>query len=306
MKHYHNISVQHISWVKSNKSLLEPIKGIKNLYYPENLSELEQLITSFIKESRPFLIIGFSSNTLFLPTFSIENVVCTKYLNHWEEKDGFIICDCGVSVSSLAKKMVEKGYIGFEGLTDLPGTIGAGIYGNCGCRGCSVNSIVEYFTLLCPSGDIVSLTPKELALQYRSTKLKRKEMKGVILRAYIRIKKGDKKELIEIAEKNHQIRKKNQPSPANNLGTTFLCKKPTIKGLLYKVVERGLRLFTHNDVVSYSLFLQFIGKNTFVPYTHRLNRYMFLDAKAHVIFPLYVEFVKNLYKETQLEIEIRD
>ena len=44
MKHYKNISVQDISWVKSNRRILEKIKGVDNLYYPETLFELIDLV----------------------------------------------------------------------------------------------------------------------------------------------------------------------------------------------------------------------------------------------------------------------
>lgn len=204
--------------------------------------------------------------------------------------------------------MVQKGYKGFEGLTDLPGTIAAAVYGNCGCRGCSINDLVSSFDLLTPEGKVETLTSAELNLQYRSTSLKRNELMGVITN--IRLKKiaGNADELIQIAEKNHQHRVKMQPSAANNLGTTFNGGlKPTLKGTVLKRIERiiGTVIRTKDTRVTYPRVLKLIGKSKFVPYVYYWNRYMFIDVKAHQLFPEYIDFVKTLYKDARLEIEIK-
>lgn len=305
MKQYNDISAQDISWVKSNKSVLEPIKGIRHLYYPESMSELTGLVGEFEAAQSPYLIIGWSSNTLFLPSFKMDNVICTKHLKHWEETDTHIVCDCGVNVSQLSKEMVRKGYVGFEGLTDLPGTIAAAVYGNCGCRGCSVNGLVDYFTLLSASGETLRLTPQDLQPAYRSTSLKRGEKSGVILQVYLKKNKGDAEELEKTAQRNHQIRLQRQPSGANNLGTTFVLGNPNLKGRICAFVERKLRRWTKDDVASFSCMLKLIGKGRFAPYTYRNDRYMFLDEKAHELFPRYVKFIRSIYPKAQLEIEIR-
>ena len=306
MKVYNNISAQQVSWIKSNKMKLEKESRIHNLYYPETLKEFKDLLIDLIANNKKIEIIGYSSNTLFLPSYHVENLICTKKLNKWFEKDNEIICECGVNVSILSRKMVEKGYVGFEGLTDLPGTIGAAVYGNCGCRGCSVNELVKSFCMLTPDGKITYHTIEDLKLSYRSTVLKRGELKGVILEVILNKRPGDKQSLKEIAEFNHRYRKMTQPSAVNNLGTTFIsCRNATLKGKLYRVFIKIASPFIKDRVKSYSMFLKIIGKKQFVPYTYRLKRYMFLDEKSHVLFPQYVNFVKSLFIDAELEIEIR-
>ena len=155
MKIYNNVSAQKVSWVKSNKKKLEERNSqIENLYYPENLEEFLDLIGKIRSKGEVFELIGYSSNTFFLPSYSVKHLICTKLLNKWYETDEMIVCDCGVNVATLSKEMVNKGYVGFEGLTDLPGTLGAAVYGNCGCRNCSVNDILEKITMLLPNGNV--------------------------------------------------------------------------------------------------------------------------------------------------------
>lgn len=309
MEILHNVSPQLISWVKSNKEAFEDSGTlIENVFYPESIEELTELVGTFYKKQNSFTLIGYSSNTLFLPSFAESNLICIKRLDHYHVSDFYIECECGVNVSKLAKDMVQKGYKGFEGLADLPGTLAAAVYGNCGCRGCSINDLVSSFDLLTSEGKVETLTTEHLKLRYRSSSLKRNELKGVITR--IRLKKiaGNVNELMQIAEKNHLHRKKFQPSAANNLGTTFNGgSEPTIKGRILTRVELiiGTITRTKDSRITYPRMLKLIGKGKFVPYVYYWNRYMFLDVNSHLLFPEYIDFVKSLYKDARLEIEIK-
>jgi len=308
MKILHDVSAQGVSWVKSNKeALASNSAAISNLYYPESVEELAKLISKLMAEGEVYELIGHSSNTLFLPSYHVSHLICIRNVSSWQETDEEIICDCGVNVIELSKAMVKSGYVGFEGLTDLPGTIAGAVYGNSGCRHCSVNALVTDVELLTSDG-IVHLNKDDLRLSYRSSVLKRNEIKGTILRVRLRKCKGNPEELIEIANKNHEHRKKYQPSGANNLGTTFNGgHRPTIKCRFLRLLEKSIQIVTFNKDTrhSYPLMLKCIGKGAFAPYVYRWNRYMFLDAQAHDLFPLYEEFIQTLYKDARLEIEIR-
>lgn len=306
MRVFHNISAQKISWVKSNRVALDNSTCIKNLYYPDSVSELSCLLSMLCMGG--VVVIGYSSNTLYLPSFKADNVVCTKYINQWTETNDTLICDCGVSVSSLSKYAVEKGYKGFEGLTDLPGTIASAVYGNSGCRGCSVNALVKSFSLFDDKGQVKEYSAKDLKVSYRSTSLKRGELKGTILQVTLTKIQGNPIELKRIADHNHVIRKAQQPSVLNNLGTTINGgNSPTCKGRFLHYLERIIQFVTRNNDTrnSYPLLLKLIGKRKYVPYVYYWNRYMFLDEKSHMLFDDYVSFVKTLYSDAKLEIEIR-
>lgn len=58
--------------------------------------------------SEQYVIIGYSSNTLFLPSYTAENVICTKYVNSWKDTDNGFVCDCGVAISIISKNAIEK------------------------------------------------------------------------------------------------------------------------------------------------------------------------------------------------------
>lgn len=305
---FHDVTAQKVSWVKSNRDALEANKAaISNLYYPESIEEFIELIRELTTNEDSFELIGHSSNTLFLPSYHINNLICTKNISSWSESETEIICECGVSVGKLSRAMIKKGYMGFEGLTDLPGTVAGAVYGNSGCRHCSVNDLVIDIELLTNEG-IKHIGIETLKLSYRSTALKRKEITGTILRVRLKKIKGDPDKLTEIAKYNHLYRKSNQPSGANNLGTTFNGGRcPTLKGWILYLIERCIQLITfdRDSRHSYSILLKIIGKGYFIPYIYRWNRYMFLDEKSHVLFPQYIKFIQSIYKDVRLEIEIR-
>lgn len=117
--------------------------------------------------------------------------------------------------------------------------------------------------------------------------------------------KGDAEELKRKAHRNHQIRLERQPSAKDNLGTTFVLGSPNLRGRIYAFIERRLRRWTGDDVASFAMLLKMLGKGKYAPYTYRCERYMFLDEKAHVLFPRYVRFIKSIYPQARLEIEIR-
>ena len=163
------------------------------------------------KEGKTFDIIGHTSNIYYLPSYSIDILVSTRKVKETTEEDKYIIADCGVSVSTLAKKMVEQGIKGFEGLIDLPGTVAASVYGNASCYDCSINSLLESFQLLTPDGEIKTLHTGDLKLSKRSTSLKRNELGGVIITVTLRKENGDADQLRLLAEQCHE-KKENHPT----------------------------------------------------------------------------------------------
>lgn len=308
MQHFLNVSAQRVSWVKSNKDELEKHKNaIRNLFYPETTNEFRDLVLGFYKSGVHFDLIGYSSNTLFLPSYSTENLICTKKILSWYETDNEIICDCGVNVAKLSKEMVQKGYEGFSGLTDLPGTIASSVYGNCGCYNCSINELLKYIIFLTPAGEILHITKEELKLAFRTSALKRKEIEGVILQVVLFKFKGVPDVEIKKAELAHKERINTQPSAVNNLGSTINASMLTLKGQIICIFIRIIsRLFPKLDSSKvYKYIYYIIGAAKYVKYLDVWNRYMFYDIKSHKLLFSYLEFFRTIYKDARLEIEIK-
>lgn len=226
-----NIPLSKVSWLSNTYNE----KGyVRNLFYPESLDEFQDLVKKLIDKDEEYVVVGHTSNIYFMPDYVCDNMIATKLLNKFDIKEDSLVCECGVKVTALAKTLIENGFKGFEGLVDLPGTLAGGLYGNAGCYGCHVADNLEKIDLLRADGEIVVVNKSDMKFAVRSSVLKRKELNGVILKAYFRLEKGDKKQLQSVAVNNHKIRKLTQPGPTHNLGSIFVNETPT---LLFYIVR---------------------------------------------------------------------
>ncbi len=305
----HNICIYDICWLNHAQGGM-----IGTFYEPENIDELRDICSSLYMEGKDFDLIGHTSNIYFLPDYSVDAMVSTRKCKHYSLTEDVIECDCGVPVAKLARKMVEEGVKGFEGLIDLPGTVGAAVYGNASCYGCSINSLLLSFDLLKPDGTIETMFPNDLKLRKRSSSLKRNELKGIILSLKLKKKQGNAISLKNLADKNHHARKVSQPSPKDNLGSIYAnAKKKTPIGLIVNGIAKGLALlygFTGKNKKQIrdkqkEIVLSLLQARDLLPYVYGWNRYIWKDELAHTLFWKFDKIHKLLYKNNMFEIEIK-
>lgn len=305
----HNVPIYKISWLRFANG-----GAIGTYYEPENIQELKEICTTLYQKGKNFDLIGHTSNIYFLPSYSVDILVSTRKVNETTEEDKYIIADCGVSVSSLARQMVKKGIKGFEGLIDLPGTVAASVYGNASCYGCSINSLLESFQLLTPDCEIKTLHTGDLKLSKRSTSLKRNELGGVIITVTLRKENGDADQLRLLADQCHKRRKTTQPPANDNLGSIYSNKHEltpigfVIKGIA-KIIATlyGLTGQSRNKIKKkqQEIMLILSGGKELIPYVYSWNRYIWKDERSHELFWKFHHIHKKLFKESNFEIEIK-
>lgn len=304
-----NIHVYDVSWLNHCDGGI-----INNFFEPESLQELKELCMSFNVNHEDFDLIGHTSNIYFLPSFSSKNMVTTRKLKKYEVRDSEIYCECGVSVSKLARDMVDEGVQGFEGLVDLPGTIGAAVYGNAGCFGCSITSLLLSVDLLLPNGEVKTLSPKELSFSKRSSVLKRKELSGVILSVRLHKRCADKVMLQKKAEEYRNIRKKTQPGPKDNLGSIFSNRgKPRLRFKIAVLLANFLSFICmfwlgdkeNKKLCKKTVLFTLLGAKHLEPYVYGWNRFIWRDCESHDIFWDFVRYHKKFFTSSEFEIEIK-
>lgn len=304
MKHFSNIFVQKISWL--NIKELDQGGVISDLYYPESIDELVEIVLQCQKYRRKFYVLGHTSNCYFLPSFSPDAVISILYLRGFSEDKNTISVECGMHSKVLAKMMVEKGYEGFEGLIDLPGTVSGAIYGNAGCYGCLMSNRLISVKVLTPSGDIVDYSKEEFGFKDRSSKMKEGFIKGTIISAKFEKIKGDIEVLNQKAQFAHEDRLENQPGPANNLGSIFKKDEPTLLNIwIERIVKITCKILCISDkhlVLKLKLFLA--GYPKLEKYLYDYNRFIWVDSNAYKAFEKYLDLRKKLYKHNDFEIEI--
>lgn len=110
-------------------------------FFPYTVKGCQQVFHD-IPAERP-IILGKGSNTIFQHTIIETPVIITDLMRSIEYCNDIIICDCGVSLSSLSWFALEHGITGFEFLEDIPGAVGGGLYMNAGTYEDTIGELVE-------------------------------------------------------------------------------------------------------------------------------------------------------------------
>jgi hypothetical protein len=221
-----------------------------------------------------------------------------------------------VNVASLSRTMVKQGIKGFEGLIDLPGTIGASVYNNSSCYNYSIAQILIKIEFLQEDNTIIFLSPEDLNYTKRSSSLKRKERTGVILRVYLKKEYDSSERLMFIADKNQKIRKITQEGSAHNLGSCYVhlytdgiilfCLR--IIYFSYKLTAMLLRVDKLKQMQAKKIiYFSLLGYKSILPYVSckSVNCFIWIDDEADDAFLKYQTYMKKVFKANILEIEIK-
>lgn len=282
---------------------------IDNYYTPESIEELVSLCENFYLSNEEFKIVGHTSNVYFLPETNLTNVVSIRLLKGWRIEDDYLYCECGAPVYQIVRYMVNEGINGYALMIDLPGTVSAAIYGNAGVGVDCISNVLESVDILLRNGEIKTYKAIDLCFSVRSSALKRKELEGVIISCRLKMVKGDASIIKQNSQGAHEWRIANQPKSLMNLGTTSLLEEssPTLLGLLVRSISSFLCILVcpkDEHLFKEKVILSLIGKKQLVPYLHWLNRYVWVDCRAHDYFKDYLEMINLLYKKPRLEIEV--
>lgn len=283
-------------------------------FSPENIEELTKIGLYLYKNHLSFDIIGHTSNMYFTNSYQPQFVIDTKKLKNIVWNDNTIVCDCGVSISSLSIECIARGIQGYEGLINLPGTIAGATVNNSSCFSCGIEPLLLRVEVLLSTGEIVTLDKNALQYTHRNSAFKQKKIQGIILCVYIDTsRKQDSIELQKIAAENTRIRKETQEPPAHNLGSTFasFTLKNNLRNFFTRGIIRILSAFHVHPVklqyIKKILLLLLYGYNRLAPYVSNKNIgcYVWKDEEADKYFPVYLRFMNSISSDCQLEIEVK-
>ena len=290
------------------------VGAIGTLYEPESALELEQLCRRLIGRQLPFDLVGHTSNILYTSGYKVDRMVSTRKVDHYEIRDDAIRCECGANVRLLSTDAIQAGCKGFEGLVDLPGTVGSALYGNAGCYDCSVSDLLTKATLLMPDGTVQTVAPDWFQFTKRSSVLKRHEQQAIILTATLRRDPADAEALCKMADENHRKRRFSQPGPKNGLGSVFgNSGEPTpLQDRMDSIYHRFEKLFHWDEAdiktqreTKAHLALRLLGDKALLPYVRTWNWYQWNDDNAHKLFWRYVRLHRQMFTRSDFEIEIK-
>lgn len=303
-----NVDLKRKTWIHRG--------GIAGIYIsPRNSKELEDVVSFMYKRNISFQLVGHTSNLYILNGCDIPVVVSTVKCNNYHIDDGLLYCEAGVGVIALAKQMIKHGVRGFEYLTGLPGTIGGALVNNSSCKENSISELLISAKVMLKDGSIKIFSPEDFEFEFRSSILKKKNIEGTILSAILKASPGNVDLMQSIADTNDKDREERLEGYAKNLGCTvnrcFINGKMSLwLRIALFINDFIIRFFIRSKEKKREQRKKFIctitGYKSIIPYISSKNPIIFswIDEGADVVFPLYLEFMKKVYKTDKIEIEV--
>ena len=187
----------------------------------DSSAELARFVKLLWKLEMPFTLLGGGSNVL-ISDKGIRGVVVlnrAKAVTFHTGDQPSVTVESGVIFSNLANRCASKGLAGLEWAATVPGTIGGAVYGNAGAFGGDMAGNLVSAELLTENGK-ETLTVDQFGYGYRTSVLKRGELKGIVLSAELALKNSNKDEVTVKIQQFSAHRKTTQP-PGASMGSMF-------------------------------------------------------------------------------------
>lgn len=210
------------------------------MVFPENKTDLIQIIRTARKMNQPVSILGSGSNILISDN-GIKGVVISlkNTLKLIEIENQKLYAECGSMLGRIVKQAVKHNLIGLENLNGVPGTLGGALVMNAGAWGGEISENLIQVELIDEDGKLRYLQKNEINFSYRQSSFNKKD---ILLSAEFLLKKADK----EIINKNfveaQTGRKSTQPLNKRSAGSLFKNPKGHSAGKL--IDEAGLKGFS--------------------------------------------------------------
>ena len=191
----------------------------------DTAAELARVVKFLWKNGTSFVLLGGGSNIL-VSDKGVRGVVILNHAKKATFHDGgqsSVTAESGVVFSNLANRCASKGLAGIEWAATVPGTIGGAVYGNAGAFGGDMAGNLICAELFTENGR-EKFSTEQMGYGYRTSVLKRGELKAIVLSAELRLAHSTKEEVTVKIQQFSAHRKATQP-PGASMGSMF--KNPT-------------------------------------------------------------------------------
>jgi len=187
----------------------------------DTAAELGRIVKLLWKQELPFTLLGGGSNVL-ISDKGVRGVVVmnrAKGVKFHPGDQPTVTAESGVIFSNLANRCASKGFAGLEWAATVPGTVGGAVYGNAGAFGGDTAGDLIHAELLTENGK-EKFTAEQMGYGYRTSVLKRHEIKAVVLSVEFALKNSTKEEVTVKIQQFSAHRKATQP-PGASMGSMF-------------------------------------------------------------------------------------
>ena len=201
----------------------------------DTVAELARVVKHLWKNDMPFVMLGGGANILVSDKGARGVVILNraKGVKFHAGDQPSVAAESGVVFSNLANRCASKGLSGIEWAAAVPGTIGGAVYGNAGAFGGDVAGSLISTELLTENGK-ETFTVEQMGYAYRTSVLKRGEIKAIVLSAELSLKNSTKEEATVKIQQFSAHRKATQP-PGASMGSMFKNPSGDYAGRLIEV-----------------------------------------------------------------------
>ena len=160
---------------------------------PENLEQLVSALQYAEEKACDYLVLGGGSNLLFRQS-NFQGLILHLNIRSKSliEEDNHFLIRCGASEpwQAFVEYTLQKGVVGFENLSLIPGTVGACPVQNVGAYGVEVSDFIESVECYDPkSKRLVVLNNSDCQFGYRDSVFKRSKSHYIILAVNFKVPK---------------------------------------------------------------------------------------------------------------------
>jgi UDP-N-acetylmuramate dehydrogenase len=206
-------------------------------------AELARYAKLMWKQDIPFTLLGGGSNVL-VSDKGVRGVVIlnrAKGVKFVTGDQPSVKVESGVVFSNLANRCASKALTGLEWAAAVPGTVGGAVYGNAGAFGGDVAGDLISTELLTMDGR-ETYTVEQMGYAYRTSVLKRGELKAMVLSAEFALKNSTKEDVTVKIQQFSAHRKATQP-PGASMGSMFKNPEGNYAGKLIEAAGlKGTRI----------------------------------------------------------------
>lgn len=183
--------------------------------------ELRAALEYALQNNLRYFVLGGGTNMLVqdqgFPGLAIKNIAKGKSV-----EDGLVVAETGNTLAEINIFANNNGFVGFEQLATVPGTLGGAIYNNAHYLNSLLSDFIAWVEVLVVENGKVGLkriAKEQLSFTYDSSKIKTENL--IAVRAGLKLQSGDIKQsrqnLLELIKK----RNSSQPYGTMNSGCMF-------------------------------------------------------------------------------------
>ena len=226
IEHYYDYDVSLLSAIKIGSVC-------RLVIFPKNIGELSKILSAFYVSKIYFRVIGNASNVLFVDKITYPLVFTSKMKDEIEISGNFVTASAGVLLSRFADFLRKNKFGGFEGLVNIPGTIGGAVVTNAGAFGQSVSDNIVKVKVFC-EGRVFDVQKNEIKFGYHFTNLS----SFIVLSVTFWFENKNEYDIINLSNKFTYLRSKTQPSGLS-LGSVY--RRVNSKSAGFYIERAGLK-----------------------------------------------------------------